>query len=240
MFQGREIRLKYISAEGLFNRHDDNKAFLYGDFNVLNHLYETHFQSTNNLIVYPDSSFVYLILTRIFRIKFRKIVSTDLLYKILNDAAKEKKSIFFFGDSEDMLSQLKHYLQTEYPELRIAGFRSGYNVDQKLLFNQLNLCKPDILFVGLGACRQESWIVKNHNLLNIPYIFTTGGWFRYLAGINKRAPEWMLNLSLEWLYKLLTEFPRVWKRYFITAPSFLFKVLTKRIILKLDYENTPL
>jgi N-acetylglucosaminyldiphosphoundecaprenol N-acetyl-beta-D-mannosaminyltransferase len=96
---------------------------------------------------------------------------------------------------------------------------------------------PDILFVGLGVGRQENWIIENFTKLNVPLIMSVGGWFRYLAGTRKRAPKFLRLLHLEWLYKLLTEFNRVWKRYLIGVPLFFYRVLTKKILIELKTYN---
>ena len=231
-----EIKLNYLKAGDLLN-NTGQKSFLYGDFNVLNALYEKGIQ-LNQCLIYPDSSLMHLLLRFVLKSSHKKIVSTDLLYQILDEAVKRRKTIFFFGDTSEVLRVLKYKLYLKYPGILIAGTYPGYYINSMDVIEFVNKLQPDILFIGLGVARQEEWLYHHLQKLETQFIFTTGGWFRYLAGINKRCPGWMRKMSLEWLYKLCTEFSRVWRRYLMIAPRFIYRVLSHKIILKLDCENS--
>lgn len=102
--------------------------------------------------------------------------------------------------------------------------------------NLINLSKADILMVALGTPRQEEWIVHNKDLINVPIIIGVGSGLDILAGVKKRAPLWMQNIGLEWFYRLFQEPRRLWKRYIIGIPVFMFHVFVQKVklILKKD------
>jgi len=210
-----------------------NIICLYADFNVINHLYKNNISLDKKIILYPDSNGVGKALFFLFRNRVKYLVSTDLQLEILRLANMLKKKVFFFGDEKSILLDLKNNVIKNYQNLEIVGFQNGFDYSSADVLNNIKKTKPDILFVGLGVGRQEDWIIENFAKLDIPLILSVGGWFRYLAGTRKRAPKVLRLLHLEWLYKLLTEFKRVWKRYLVGVPLFFYRVLTKKIIMDL-------
>ncbi|MCK9210473.1 MAG: WecB/TagA/CpsF family glycosyltransferase [Ignavibacteriaceae bacterium] len=208
-------------------------AIIYADFNIINYLYESNIQLPPFLIVYPDSSAVYLALKYIYSIYDRKIVSTDLQEEILKAALKSNMSLFFFGDKFQVLEGLKIKLQVKYPGIQITGLLEGYDFNNIDVVQKINSSSPDILFVGLGASRQERWIIDNYKNINAKLIISVGGWFRYLSGNKIRAPLFIRTIHLEWLVKLLNEFPVVWKRYIFGIPKFYYRLFANKIILKI-------
>ena len=87
--------------------------------------------------------------------------------------------------------------------------------------SQINDLNPDIIWVGLGAPKQEKWMYENYQKLNKGIMIGVGAGFDYLAGETHHAPDWMKNYSLEWLYRLIQEPQRLWKRYLITNSLFI-------------------
>jgi N-acetylglucosaminyldiphosphoundecaprenol N-acetyl-beta-D-mannosaminyltransferase len=222
-----EIILNKISSQIFLNGRLPKKVVLYADFNVLNYLYTKNLSLNNDIILYPDSTATFLALRVINKTRLNKIVSTDLQYKILNEAIKNNKTLFFFGDTDAVLLKLKQkiwnmkrYKCCTYP---------GFNIQTNELISLINKKRPDILFVGLGVGRQEEWIINNYKHIEAGIIISVGGWFRFLASEKRRAPHFMRKNHMEWIYKLLTEFPRVWKRYLIGGPVFFYRVFTNRI-----------
>lgn len=210
-------------------------TLLYCDFNVCNYLYESKSNIPLSVKIYYDSFLMCLSLVLLKHKTLSKIVSTDFQNKILEFAVNNKLRIFFFGDKNNCLQKMVKNLKIQYPNILIVGINSGYEFDKKHLLNKLNIINPDILFVGLGVGRQEKWILDNYESINAQLILSVGGWFQYLAGFKKRAPAILRKFNLEWLYKLLTEFPRVWKRYLFGAPKFFYRVfISKKIKLVLN------
>jgi N-acetylglucosaminyldiphosphoundecaprenol N-acetyl-beta-D-mannosaminyltransferase len=204
------------------------KIILYADFNVINYLYEKKIKVPPNILLYPDSTAMNIAL-RLRKKAISKLVSTDLQEKILSNANQQKLKIFFFGDKQSVLEKLKEKISTDFPKLIPVGFNKGYGYDTDCVVNRINKAKPDILFVGLGVGRQEPWIFENANKLDVPLIMTVGGWFNFLAGTKKRAPEIFRKIHLEWFYKIMTDFKRLWRRYLFGIPQFFFRVLFGKI-----------
>ncbi|NMB82527.1 MAG: WecB/TagA/CpsF family glycosyltransferase [Ignavibacteria bacterium] len=226
------IKLTYINnySDFLENRND-KYALLYADFNVVNYLYETNFNmDTPNIILYPDSTAVSSIIRMMGDQKYKKLVSTDLLDEFLHILIISKRKIFFFGNSDEVLKEMVEKLHYKYPDIIVCGYHNGYDYDNSVI-SKINKSGAEILFVGLGASRQEKWIVENFGLLNCKLIISCGGWFNLLSGNKKRAPLFVRKLHLEWLYKLMTEFKNTRERYLIGIPKFFYRVFSKEVVL---------
>jgi N-acetylglucosaminyldiphosphoundecaprenol N-acetyl-beta-D-mannosaminyltransferase len=230
-----EIVLRSISKEVINYTSPKQRIILYGDFHVLNQLYRDCIVLNDSILIYPDSTAVFILLRLLKKMNSNKIVSTDLQEDILSEAIHQGKKLFFFGDSEEVLSKLKKRLHDK----RNFNFtvHKGYDIVKDEIIKRINEYEPDILFVGLGAGRQERWILENYLFLNVPVIISVGGWFQYLAGIKKRAPLFMRELHLEWIYKLISQFPRVWKRYLFGIPLLFYRVITRKILIRYEDED---
>lgn len=145
---------------------------------------------------------------------------------------------FFFGSSEENLIKLKVAIETKYPGINIAGmiappFKRMTEWDNEKFVQKINEAKPDFIWVGLGAPKQEMWMYENYKKIHKGLLFGIGAGFAYLAGDTKHAPQWMKNLALEWMYRLIQEPKRLWKRYLKTIPQFLFFASLELLGLKL-------
>jgi len=85
------------------------------------------------------------------------------------------------------------------------------------------------LLVGLGAGRQENWLINNYTYLPSIIILSVGGYFQFLSKVKKRAPLYFRRINLEWLYRVITEFNSVWKKYSIFVIKFIYRILTNKI-----------
>ena len=133
---------------------------------------------------------------------------------------------YFYGSSEETLALLKEKLAEKYPHLQIAGmvsppFRELSEAEDKEMVDQINASGADIIWVGLGAPKQEKWMYAHKNHVN-GVMIGVGAGFDYHAGNIKRAPGWMQKLSLEWLYRLLQDPKRLFKRYLVTNTRYLW------------------
>ena len=139
---------------------------------------------------------------------------------------------FFYGSTDDTLKKISDNIKALYPETQIAGLYSppfrnlSYDEDIKIT-EMINKSKPDFVWVGLGAPKQEKWMASHQGKIN-GLMVGVGAAFDYLAGNIKRAPDWMQRCNLEWLYRLLQDPRRLFKRYFATNTKFLCKLLLKR------------
>lgn len=135
---------------------------------------------------------------------------------------------FFYGGSQDTLDTLKKILKEKYPGLQIAGmysppFRPLSGEEDAQAIRMINESNPDIVWVGLGAPKQERWMYDHRGKVQ-GLMFGVGAGFDYHAGKLKRAPMWMQKMSLEWLVRLLQDPGRLWKRYLVTNVKFLWYV----------------
>ncbi len=230
------MRIKFVDLELVYPKleSEGNLILFYCDFNVANYLYESKINISQPISFYHDSTLVHLVLKYFYKRNVTKQVSTEFLYEFLHAGIKKKKNLFFFGDKQSTLEFLSARLKTQYPGVNICGMIEGYNYDTENVITAINQTHADILFVGLGVGRQEKWICENLQKINSCVILSAGGWFRLLSGEKKRAPGFIRKICLEWLYKLVTEFARVWKRYFYGIPKFIFRVVKRKIIFEVN------
>ena len=138
---------------------------------------------------------------------------------------------YFYGSSEETLSLLKEKLTEKYPHLQIAGmvsppFRELSEEEDKEMVGKINASGADIIWVGLGAPKQEKWMYAHKDRVN-GVMIGVGAGFDYHAGNIKRAPGWMQKLSLEWLYRLMQDPKRLFKRYLVTNTRYLWLIHRK-------------
>lgn len=132
---------------------------------------------------------------------------------------------YFYGGKEETIQVLSEKLPREYPSLRIAGmvsppFRPLTEEEDERELQKMNDAKADIIWIGLGAPKQERYMYEHRGKVN-GVMIGVGAGFDYYAGTIKRAPMWMQKLSLEWLYRLMQDPKRLFRRYFATNFKFL-------------------
>lgn len=155
-----------------------------------------------------------------------RVTGIDLMLEIISKSAKNGCKIFLLGSGPGIADEAATKLLKKYPGINIVGTGNGYfNNDQEVI-NMIKYAKPDILFVGLGAVRQEKWLNKHLAELNAPISMVIGGSLDVISGRKSRAPQWARALYIEWLYRLITE-PNRWKRQ-QALPKFLWLTLVKR------------
>ena len=178
-------------------------------------------------IKHPDGVGVYLASRFIFGkegLKI-KITGSDFYNELRKHSIINNWSFFFFGDKEETLSKISKV----NPELHIKGMQNGYIYDNEKLLNEINTSNPDLLLVGLGSPKQENWIINNKSFLNASVIITVGDGIKIFSGTKKRGPTFIQKLGLEWIVRLMYEPKRLWKRYLIGNPIFVFKVFKMKI-----------
>ncbi|AKG22780.1 WecB/TagA/CpsF family glycosyltransferase [Calothrix sp. 336/3] len=170
-----------------------------------------------------------------------RVNGTDLLEKLCAIAEEKRLKVFFLGGRPGAADKAKLVLQKKYPQLQIVGtYCPPYGFESQpqeceLIGSKILATKPDILFVGLGAPKQEYWIYENYQRLNVPVSLGIGVSFELVSNMVQRAPIWMQKVGLEWLFRLLVEPQRLWKRYILGNPLFIWLVIRQRIgLLKLE------
>lgn len=164
----------------------------------------------------------------------QKISGSDLVPEICKLAGEKGYKLFFLGGRPGAAQIAKDNLERVYPAIKIVGayspafgFENDAGEEQEVL-QMIKEAKADILFVGLGAPKQEKWIYKHYKELNIPVSIGVGVTIDFLAGIVKRAPCWMQKAGLEWLWRILMEPKRLWRRYLIEDMKFFWLVLKQK------------
>lgn len=144
---------------------------------------------------------------------------------------------FLFGGSKETLQKLQETIARRFPRARVVGavsppFRPLTAEENEAFAQQMKESGADIIWVAFGAPRQERWMAENYRRLKRGVMIGIGAGFDYLAGNTKHAPQWMKEASLEWLYRLIQEPRRLWKRYLVTNTLFIFFVLLELLGLK--------
>lgn len=157
-----------------------------------------------------------------------RVTGIDTMDKMLKYCNNNKKSIYLFGGKPGVAEKASEKMKEAYPHLTIKGIRDGYfsKEEEDKIIDHINEVKPDILFVALGAPKQEKWIYANRKLLNAKVAMGVGGAFDVWSGVAKRAPKIFQDLHLEWFYRLLKEPSRIGRM--MSLPKFMIKVLLSR------------
>lgn len=174
----------------------------------------------------PDGIGV-LIASRILNNRiFQRITGIDALSFI---CSKMPGKIFLLGSKPGIAVTAKEKLEKKYPGIDIVGVNDGYFIDEEsdVIIEKINQSRADILFVGLGSPRQEKWLIQNRDKLKVKVSMVMGGSLDVISGNIQRAPEIMIKLNIEWLYRLIQE-PWRYKRMLV-LPKFLMRVIWERI-----------
>ena len=156
----------------------------------------------------------------------RQTAGPDLMEQVWKQTESTDIKHFFYGGSEEAIKKLCKNLKQKYPNLKIVGmisppFRTLTDEEDKEVIEKINESGADIIWVGLGAPKQEQWMFAHKGKVHA-LMFGVGAGFDFHAGTVKRAPKWMREHYLEWLYRLFQDPKRLWKRYFITNTKFIF------------------
>ena len=152
--------------------------------------------------------------------------------RLENRSQKECKrlKVMFMGSSEKVLSLIREKAAVDYPHLEVITYSPPYKPefsqeDNDAIIKAINDANPDLLWIGMTAPKQEKWTYSHWQQLNIHcHVGTIGAVFDFYAGTAKRAPKWWQEHSLEWLYRLCIEPKRMWRRYVIGNPLFLWNI----------------
>ena len=159
-----------------------------------------------------------------------RVATTDLFHNVARLAQMRGATFYMLGASQEDLEVALQTTRRLYPDLEIAGSRNGYfsAADEDGVVARINAAAPDILWVAMGVPREQAFVLRNRErLTNVGLIKTSGGLFDFLSGRNSRAPAWMQNAGLEWLYRIKQEPRRLLWRYLTTNPHALYLLLSR-------------
>lgn len=164
--------------------------------------------------------------------KLKKEASADI-----TKGEGKRKRVMFMGSSEKVLSLIRQKASVEYPNIEVVTYSPPYkqvfsHVDNAGIIKAINDADPDLLWIGMTAPKQEKWTYSHWKNLDIHcHCGTIGAVFDFYAGTAKRAPEWWQLHGLEWLYRLILEPRRMWRRYIIGNIRFLCIIFREKILL---------
>lgn len=154
-----------------------------------------------------------------------RVAGFDLYNQLLKLSADKGYKAYFFGGAPGVAEAAKNKAEELYPGVQIVGCRNGYftEAEEEVIIKEINDVAPDMLFVALGAPKQEKWLVKYRNQLKPRVLMGIGGSFDVLAGKMERAPKWMQEASLEWAFRLYKQPSRFMRM--LALPKFVLKVI---------------
>lgn len=201
---GRIHTLLYLNAHTYFQQRDN-----------------PHVRKLEADVVYPDGMSIVWASKLLGRPLPEKLTLSDLVHPIARYAAEQDMGIYLLGGKPSMdgrpsvAERAAAALRRGCPDLKVVGTHHGYfrPEENDRIVAAINRARPHILFVGMGAPQQETWISQNLDRLQVPVCIPSGGLFDFLSGEIPRAPRWMSDHGLEWFFRLLVEPGRLWKRY---------------------------
>lgn len=178
-------------------------------------------------LVLPDGAGV-LLGAKILKTPMKeKVAGIDFAERLLGVLEKGGNSLYLLGGKPSIGELAAQKLQEKYPALKIVGIADGYFQEEAPVIDNINAAQPDVLFVCLGAPKQEKFMAAHRAELNVRFMIGLGGSLDGFAGTVKRAPRWMIRLQLEWLYRLVKE-PKRLKRM-LRLPKFIWATIKTRM-----------
>lgn len=164
----------------------------------------------------------------------QRVTGPDLMTELFRVSGQKGYRHFFYGATQQTLDDMRRALRRDYPDMAIAGmyappFRPLTEQEDQEVVARINDARPDFIWVGLGAPKQEEWMYGHQGRLNAVSVGVGAG-FDYVAGHIRRAPRVMQALCLEWLYRLVQDPRRLWKRYVVTNTKFLWYIMKERFV----------
>ena len=160
-----------------------------------------------------------------------RIAGWDLFFFEMSKLEKKGGTVMFMGSSQKVLDLIVKRAAVDYPHLKVVTYSPPYkpefsDEDNKAIIDAINAANPDLLWIGMTAPKQEKWTYSHWNELNIHcHVGTIGAVFDFFAGTVERAPIWWQKHGLEWLYRLMKEPKRMWRRYIIGNSLFLWNMV---------------
>lgn len=155
-----------------------------------------------------------------------RVAGVDLFHELLAMSARRGYSVYLLGAQDEVVSETARRVQQLYPSLKLAGSHHGYFWDEEqAMVDRIRESGAQLLFVAITSPKKENFINRWREQLGVTFVMGVGGTFDVVAGKVKRAPLWMQNYGLEWLYRVIQEPGRMWKRYLVTNSKFAWMLL---------------
>ena len=151
-----------------------------------------------------------------------RVTGIDLFDVLIARCAERGFRPYLVGARQEIVARTVDVLKRKYPKLQLAGWRNGYwSAEQEpVVVEEIKKARPDVLCIAVGSPKQELFLHKWKKEMQVPFVMGVGGSFDVTAGALKRAPRWMQDSGLEWLFRLAQEPRRLWRRYLIEDMAF--------------------
>ena len=169
----------------------------------------------------------------------KKIAGADVHVHLLRKLNETGGKCFYLGSTAETLAGIKNRLALEFPNVQVdtyaPPFKSKFtDAENAAIVSRINTFKPDVLFVGMTAPKQEKWSHDNKDQLDVNVICSIGAVFDFYSGMIKRPSRFWINMGLEWLIRLIREPHHLWRRYLLYGPVFVYLVFKQKFILLLS------
>lgn len=235
------VNIAAINMEWLLDYLEKNLSKIKGDYICVSNVHTTVTSyedaaycaiQNGGLMAIPDGGPLSTVGQKRGYKNMERTTGPSLMGEIFEISAKKGYRHYFYGSKEETLELLRQKLTSNYPGIQIAGmysppFRPLTEEEDKVVVEKINETKPDFVWIGLGAPKQEKWMAAHLGKIN-GLMIGVGAGFDYYAENIKRAPEWMQKHNLEWLYRLLQDPKRLFKRYLITNTKFIWNAMIRR------------
>jgi N-acetylglucosaminyldiphosphoundecaprenol N-acetyl-beta-D-mannosaminyltransferase len=160
-----------------------------------------------------------------------RVAGIDLFDRLLGEAERQGLRCYFLGARPEVMAELKQTLRARFPELKIVGARDGYWQDgeEHGVVEGIRATRPDMLFLALPSPKKEIFTDRYRDELGAGLVMGVGGSFDVLAGHVTRAPAWMQQCGLEWLHRLACEPKKMWRRYVLGNPQFVWRLAVTKV-----------
>lgn len=151
-----------------------------------------------------------------------RVAGIDLMQRLIAHSAAKGYRLYFLGAKEEIVSRVVEKVRSQHPNVVIAGWRNGYwkEEEEPEVAKAIASARPDVLFVAVSSPKKEIFLSRWKKEIEAPFVMGVGGSFDVVAGLVKRAPVWMQRCGLEWLFRLLQEPRRMWRRYLVEDMQF--------------------
>ncbi len=156
-----------------------------------------------------------------------RVAGIDLMIRMLELADQQGYRVFLLGATQEVLGGVREHIASTYPGVEVVGARNGYYTpaEEESIAREIAATRPQMLFVAMTSPKKERFLARWSELMDVQVCHGVGGSFDVLAGLTRRAPRRWQALGLEWLYRVLQEPRRLWKRYLVTNTLFMGLVL---------------
>lgn len=235
------VNIAAIDMEWLVDYLDSNIGSLSGEYICVSNVHTTvtayedpEYLKVQNggIMAIPDGGPLSSVGQRRGFKNMKRTTGPSLMGEIFKISAEKGYRHYFYGSTDETLEKLYSVLDETYPGIQIAGmysppFRPMTEDEDKAIVERINETKPDFVWVGLGAPKQEKWMAAHQGRVN-GLMVGVGAGFDYYAGNIERAPEWMQKRNLEWVYRLLQDPKRLFGRYWHTNTKFIWNAMIRR------------